>query len=153
MKNIIIISKKIFILFLFSIYFETTEAKTIECENIGEGGWFVGKVKTCWMNDGTSIGHKHVTVSTFDASVKSLSFWNNKDIQYLPDQVNENFPNLIGYSADECSIKEISKGNFMGLNKLILLDLRHNKIEKIESYVFEDLQELRDLRLSKKKTF
>lgn len=74
---------------------------------------------------------------------------NNKNHVYLPVNISEALPNLEGYIAAHCSIKEISMENFRGLNKLKTLYLFDNLIEKIPTDAFNDLIELDFLSLRK----
>lgn len=82
-------------------------------------------------------------------SILGLSFYSNKQISFLPVQVDVTFPKLVGYSAGSCSIKTISKTNFKNLRNLKDLSLRMNQIETIENDTFEDLIALEVLWLGK----
>jgi Leucine-rich repeat (LRR) protein len=73
----------------------------------------------------------------------------NSKITHLPVGVVEAFPSLIGYSATLCSIKIVSKENFVGLKQLKYLSLDFNQIEQINSETFGDLVSLEVLRLGK----
>lgn len=95
----------------------------------------------------TTIDEVNVIISTNDNTVKALELETNKNIFFLPVKVAENFPNLVGYSAWECSLKEISKENFAGLNKLKILELSRNAIEAIADDTFADLTDLSYLYL------
>jgi Leucine rich repeat len=74
-----------------------------------------------------------------------LDFNSNKNIRYLPENVVENFPLLIGYYAESCTITEILRKHFKGLLKLKVLILDKNQIEKIENSAFDDLVSLENL--------
>lgn len=103
------------------------------------------------MSESTSINESGVKMSTRnDETVKGLYFAGNTKILHLPDNVAESFPNLEGYFASRCSLKEITKRNFNGLVKLRGLFLHHNEIEKIEDDTFEGLLALESLYLGKK---
>lgn len=76
--------------------------------------------------------HRDETVEGFDA------FGNDK-LENLPKNIDDNFPNLIILVAGRCSIKEIAKVNFEGLDKLQRLYLYHNQIEKISDDTFKHI--------------
>lgn len=83
--------------------------------------------------------------------VKGFMANNNKNLEFLPVDVSENFPNLLAYSASRCCLKGLVYSNFKGLTSLQHLDLQHNKIESVESKNFLDLRSLRFLKLSSNK--
>jgi Leucine-rich repeat (LRR) protein len=131
-----------------------SEAQQIACEIIENGGWTaqgLGWVKTCWMSKTERIDKQDVKISSErDELVQALQFHDSKSIFYLPINVDEKFPNLVVYYAGSCSIKKISKQNFIGLSSLKVLILEQNQIEQIPSETFNDLISLERLWLSKK---
>lgn len=127
-----------------------TTAVRIKCDNFSEFdlGYSDGILKSCNMETSTSISSTGITInSARDETITRMSFSNNKNIFYLPDDVNENFPNLLRYNAKRCSITLITKTNFKGLNKLVKLNLWGNQLEKITSDTFKDLVDLQVLKL------
>lgn len=128
------------------------ETKEVSCENVSSSTLrdFVESVKTCFMDKTTSIDTKNVTISTLDNLIGGLDLTDNKNIFFLPVGVSEKFPNLLGYIARKVSIKEISRSNFKGMDKLKFLNLYGNQIEKITSETFIDLKNLEKLYLGKK---
>lgn len=94
------------------------------------------------------MNERNVTISTHDKSIGALVFYSNTNIFYLPVGVDQSFPNLLGYEAEHCAIKIISRQNFKRLKKLKFLFLAHNQIEKISSNTFNDLKYLTRLDLS-----
>jgi Leucine-rich repeat (LRR) protein len=84
-----------------------------------------------------------------DTAIRGIDFFGNSKISYLPVKINEAFPNLLGYSAGNCSIKTISKENFEGLSNLRELLLFENFIKKIPGDTFEDLVALEFVNLGK----
>jgi Leucine rich repeat len=126
------------------------KSKEIACESIKVAKDRVKNDETtCFMNDKTAIDTKDVTISIRHYSVETLTFHSNKKISYLPVNIDKNFPNLTRYDASFCNISEVSRNNFKGLKKLIILILDHNQIEKIEDESFKDLTEMTHLDLGK----
>lgn len=79
--------------------------------------------------------------------VKGIYFVRNTAIEFLPVFVYQKFPNLQGYAAYNCSIREISKKNFERLTRLVNIFLLGNKLEKIPSDTFDDLINLEVINL------
>lgn len=70
--------------------------------------------------------------------VIGIVFDYNFKIFYLPEKVHKKFPNLQGISAENCSVKSISRNNFAKLPSLSVLLLNGNKITAITSDTFVD---------------
>lgn len=138
-----------FLLSLFAV-FNSITSNEISCEKEGLHDWDfnVAKVKTCFMDKTTLINQTNVTIANVDDSFKGLSFEGNKNIRFLPVQVAEKIPNLLTYNARKCSVEDVSKENFKGLNKLKILHLAHNQIVVVPIDVFSDLSDLKALFLS-----
>lgn len=103
------------------------------------------------MDKTTAINSSDFTIaSASNDSVFGLHFYNNKKISFLPVGVDNRFQNLVYIRADSCSIKSITKANFVNLSKLKYVTLKSNQIEKIMSDTFYDLTSLEYLSLSKK---
>jgi hypothetical protein len=130
--------------------FDYIEGAQVACERFDStvyGNYFM--LRRCQMDDATVINEDDVTISTADNSVRVLSFYNNKKINFLPIQVSEKFPKLIIYSASSCSVKTISRKHFAGM-KIEQIFLHKNQIEKINSDVFQDLVSLEHLDICTK---
>lgn len=129
------------------------EACKVSCESISDHlrHPYIGTLKTCWMKETTSINSTGVTVSTSDDSIGALDFEWNKKIFYLPEYLGEKFPNIVVYHAPGCSIKKVSRTNFIGLSRLRVLHLNYNQIEMIKKDTFDDLIALDYLDLRKYK--
>jgi Leucine rich repeat len=127
-----------------------SKAKFIDCEETNTIEFEKTSVLVCDMTNRTEIdSYAAMITATRNKSITGLSFTNNENIFFLPENVAEKFPNLLLYTAAKCSIKEVSCQNFKGLKYLKWLILQHNQIEKIKSNTFEDLQELDWIALSK----
>lgn len=86
---------------------------------------------------------------TRDNKVTGLTFENNKNINYLPINLHENFPNLFGLDGRDCSIRQITNDNFRGLKFLKQIWLSKNNIEIIASNTFEENKHLEYVSLGK----
>jgi Leucine rich repeat len=156
-KNLLItwnFHRKLVLLVLFGNIFGVFGAVTpnmVSCENVTQASWPspVGAVNTCWMQNTVSITIPETSILPRDVSVLGLALGGNKNVFYLPVKVAESFPNLLAYSAGNCSLKEIRSENFQGLTKLKYLRLRYNQIEIIATNTFLDLVNLEILELRK----
>lgn len=105
--------------------------------------------KNCFFDNTTVIDSNGYAVSSnVDRKIKGFIFDDNSKVSYLPDCVNTKFPNLVSYSAGKCGIKSVSKRNFDGLNKLQMIFLYSNQIERIDDDTFEGLERLDTIVLS-----
>lgn len=129
----------------------TATAQNVVCEKIEINHWpHAGSTKTCTL--------KEVTIDQLDARINSsideamvgLDFHSNKKVFYLPIDVHEIFPGLQVYSASHCSIKKITRRNFMQLKKMKVIWLTGNQIERISSDAFDDLTAMVELQMSEK---
>lgn len=80
--------------------------------------------------------------------VKAFEVPNLKAVEYLPENISENFANLVIYEAVNCSIKSLNEFNFKNLHKLTNLNLAGNLLTEISSKVFLDLKKLKKLTLN-----
>lgn len=109
-------------------------------------------LQTCFMDGETIIDELGTMISSIlKKSVTEVFFDRNKNIEFLPENIYEKFPNIVSYTAWDCALNSVSKVNFKSLSKLRRLALNNNKIQRIESDTFEDLKALELLMLSKRK--
>lgn len=130
-----------------------SKADEVSCDFIENLNWSIypGGFETCSMMTNVKIHTPDTSIaSNYDDEFEAIQFDENHEIKFLPVNVSEHFPNLIGISAWKCSIKTISKKNFEGLTQLIALGLGFNEIEVIDAHTFEDLTSLRKLYLRKR---
>lgn len=117
----------------------------LECESYGRCH---ESSSCCIMRIFSETDTPEPTIFDVDNQIDGIDFSENKRIVFLPILVHETFPNLIGYYAFHCSIREISKKNFDKLSRLEDLNLNSNHIERIKSDTFEDLVSLTQLHIS-----
>lgn len=85
-----------------------------------------------------------------DETVEAFYVRENTKIEFLPTNFGNVFPNLVGLAAFNCSIKEISQENFRGLDKLRVLWLVYNQIEKIYGDTFDGIPAVEQIHLGEK---
>lgn len=119
------------------------------CEKIEKHSYWSITNPTCVMTATTVINSVGFLITTpRNDSVEGFLSIFNKKIEYLPENMAEQFPNLVFIQAQDCSIKAISKQNLKNLKRLRFLALIQNSITKIESDTFGDLLALEELWLS-----
>lgn len=121
------------------------QVKYVQCEKKDDRG----RIVTCFMKNITSIDSPGCIISPRAETIGALYFDKNKKIRFLPDKAANAFPNLLFYSAWQCSLTEVFKSNFERLSNLTELSLHSNQIEKNSSDTFEDLTSLWNLILCK----
>lgn len=127
-----------------------TQSNELKCDAVKSHNYYnVGVLKTCFVQTKTAILVDTVTFAQKDETIKALDLLNNLQISFLPIKVFENFPQLVTYKAEQCSIKSLSNTNFVKLHELKQLRLGGNKIESIGDNTFEGLIALEYLDLSK----
>lgn len=145
-------NKLLFIVVLASVAYQAL-AKEVKCESVLNRNFSSGGVEntlSCLMNKTTVIDSIGFTISTpRNETIGALEMNNNSKIRFLPEEVGEQFPNLLAYYAFSCSLTEVSKINFQSLFNLKVLVLNSNKIENIAVNTFEDLKSLVVLNLGK----
>lgn len=123
-------------------------AKQVPCEQVYSRGWSVGDLKTCFMQNTTTIDARDFKISTTrDEAVEAITYEENKKISYLPLEAYKKFPNLQAYAAWGCSIKIVKRDNFKNLYRMKLINLSQNQIEMLFSDTFEGLLLLEEIYL------
>jgi hypothetical protein len=89
--------------------------------------------------------------SPVNSSLQAFRALDKLEVEFLPENLSEKFPNLIVISIMNCSVETISRSHFKGLHELIVLYLSHNKIETIDKNAFKDNQKLVKLTLKDNK--
>ena len=89
-----------------------------------------------------------IKLTPYSPYIQGLKIEDDKQANYLPENIAESFPNLIQLSAKNSSLMTISKNDLNKLKKLRTLDLSENEIKTIEPEAFSDLVSLEELDLS-----
>lgn len=140
--------RSILIVLLLKLVSSSTD--NITCEEIRHADKSgINLQKECLMTKTTEIISRGYTFATpSDEAVESIVFAYNKMIKYLPEKIQETFPNLKIVDAASCAIRSIWMENFMHLQKLSKIFLDGNQIERIERNTFEGLSSLTEIYLS-----
>lgn len=86
----------------------------------------------------TAVNSTNFTLtSARDETIEGFYARDSTKMEFLPTNLGDVFPSLIGLSAQNCSIKEISKEYLKGLSELRWLWLKMNQIQKIDDDTFE----------------
>jgi Leucine rich repeat len=126
----------------------------ISCEKADDFVWdHAGAQHTCYLNLKTVIKSPDATIKYRDVTVQGIYFHKNKNVEFLPMNISEKFPNLVVYAASMCSVKALKTENFRKLFKLRHLWLEYNHIEEIASDSFMDLKSLERIELRECKSF
>lgn len=137
-------------LFFTSLITFSNGAGQVPCDSVDVAAFAISVLKTCFMQHSTVVDAPDFIISTpRDETVEGLRFTHNKNIFFLPTETAKTFPNLIMYSAWNCSIKVVKKENFKNLNTIVAIYLSDNQIETVSSDTFEDLTSLEMISLSK----
>lgn len=142
------------LLFIIAGVFWCQADGRISCERIECISWdcciSANPLRTCFMDATTEMSEPLTNItSRRDFAVEGLWMQGNKKVNFLPHNTAKIFPNLLGLTAAQCSIKTIAYENFKKLYKLRMLLIGYNEIEEIESGTFEDLRSLQSLNLGK----
>jgi hypothetical protein len=108
---------------------------------------FVYHQKSCYLQETNSLNFS--VSEDKDETVRGLWLQRKRSFLSLPLKVHEQFPNLVVYGADECSIKTVGKVHFEKLVMLRRLNLRDNQLVEIQNGTFDDLVALEYLELRK----
>ena len=150
-------SLRLVLVVLLTVFLSVTQKASadskISCEIILDfDAGLNGILKSCDVSSSVKINSTKARFSDVsNQAVSRLHLSNNKNIFFLPENIDEKFPNLLQYEAKYCEILIITKTNLKNLGKLRKLNLWGNKIEKIPNDVFQDLVGLEVLSLGKLK--
>lgn len=130
---------------LFSTAFATMKLST----SCSESRWpyFDANLLTCRVNMRKIITQFSIISSPNNMSVTAISIKNEKDIEFIPVNIDEKYPNLIAFQARNCSIGSLNEHIFNNLSDLKLINLAHNKIITVGNNIFDDQNMLEYLEL------
>lgn len=141
-----------YLVLCISVFGEATCNKTVTCI-IRDNNWsYYGKtLKTCEVKNQAIQSEGYVLKAKPDTSVKAFSIKNNKYVKFIPENLSENFPELMAISIKNCSVKNLYAKPFKNLRKLQILLVKENEIEYVPGDAFIDLINLEHLELKNNK--
>lgn len=123
----------VLVLIGFAVILPSTSAAG-SCEKIEIKEWNIhGTFKTCFMRETINESDNFLITSDRDETIEGFNAGGKGKLE---QNIGDKFPNLVVLDADSCSIKNITKENFRGLNKLRQLRLDNNEIETIDDDTF-----------------
>lgn len=122
-----------FVIFLLIAQCQTRQMSCDELESDFDGD------KHCLMTKSSNNDSDSKVSNEKDEKVLYIDFSRNKNVEFLPVSIFENFPNLFSYRAERCEIKKVEYRNFAKLFHLHSLNLNGNKIKAISLDTFIDL--------------
>lgn len=105
-------------------------------------------LKTCGIENLTTATENVFIDSPKNLKVEGLSIQLKREVEFLPKNISESFPRLIGISVSYCGLKTVTDNCFEGLKNLRYLCLDENYIEIIATEAFRDLTKLKQLSLN-----
>lgn len=107
-------------------------------------------LKTCRLDtyDKTEIDSPDsVLASEVDEKMTEIFADDNRNIEFLPTNMHEKFPNLMSISVWFCRLRNVSSTTFKNLKFLVRLALNGNFLENFDEGTFTDLVSLKYLYL------
>lgn len=117
----------------------------IEKEYFGVSG---EESKSCVIKNQKTNREDFIIDNKLDSEGKTFNISFNSQIEFLPENVADSFPDLIYYFGQSCAVKCVNEKHFKGLHELKELYLNDNRIKTIVSDSFKDLAKLEILNLN-----
>jgi len=89
----------------------------------------------------TITGSNSEVVVTIE-DVEYIEIKNMKSVEYLPDKIGFFFPKLGYLSVENTNLKNISRSNFKGMEKLWTVSFNKNQLTNLNEDLFEDVPNL-----------
>lgn len=103
-------------------------------------------LRTCVV-DQIINGDDFIIASPFNATIEHFFIDDDRDVNYMPRQIIEKFPNLKQITMTRTELSVVQNYFFKSMRKLQFLALSLNKITTLESNAFEDLTSVEKLWL------
>jgi Leucine-rich repeat (LRR) protein len=132
----------------------TTNAATLKCTFEYRSWGIVGEIYICTVEDNGIFDGSRVTIDRIEgehidgktnADVQGFSIEEIPNVNYIPEGLEESFPNLISIDIMSAQLKEIKQTDVKKFPKLIRLDLSNNNIKIIEKDLFKYNPQLREI--------
>lgn len=69
----------------------------------------------------------------------------SKELKFIPRDLIRWFPNLLDVTIINCGIEKVSREDFIGLGKLKVLNLSHNKLTSLPDDLFADMKNIEEI--------
>ena len=119
---------------------------SIEYLSLGETN-----LQVCFINYQKIDGEGFSIDGDSNHVVQAFYIKSNKEVEFLPENIDGSFPGLFLYEIWNCSIKTVNVKHFKGLKRLEALALAFNEIKSIDGDSFKDLTNLLSLKLNSNK--
>jgi hypothetical protein len=97
--------------------------KSITCSFSNSEWFYLNRTfRTCNVENQAINSVGYTIISSVDSTLEGFSLKNNPEVQFLPDNLSQKFPNLTAVNVFNCSIKSVDEHHFKGLHDLITLD-------------------------------
>ncbi|KAL7026929.1 hypothetical protein ACKWTF_005238 [Chironomus riparius] len=83
-----------------------------------------------------------------DSKIKEFKIENNENVEFLPENIGELFPNLQKLTVRNTSVSEIPGDIFKKLHKLKTLELPNNQLSELDPEILSDAPILEEVNLS-----
>jgi Leucine-rich repeat (LRR) protein len=124
----------------------------LSCEYESSNWIYVNKtLEGCRISNQTIKDKAAIIESGFIGSYKAFNIKNDKNVEFIPTNIGEKFPNIVALQIFNCSIRKIGSKHFNNLHKLIQLTFTKNEIAEVDDKPFEDQTKLEWLGLAENK--
>ncbi|CRK99745.1 CLUMA_CG013076, isoform A [Clunio marinus] len=114
------------------------------CSWLGVGNKYTSIIDSCSITEPNTIIQKtngnHLNGKS-DEDVEAIYFMNTT-LNYFPQGLNKNFPNLKAVGIDICGLKSITRRDLDGLENIQMLWCDNNKITSLPDNLFENMNKL-----------
>lgn len=127
----------------------TTNTCVITCKREkGTWQWLARVLQTCHIKNQPANDANCWISPEETLAVQGLMINNNREVKFLPIEVNRMIPQLLAFEAKSCSVKSVESKHFKNMTSLAYLNLENNEISDISGDAFDDLIGLRHLSLA-----
>lgn len=123
----------------------------LSCTTYSRSNNSLDKWKSCNIEYPKIVNGHFKILSPSDPTVEAIMVMKKHQVNNIPEDIGEKFPNLQKFTVTSCSVALINNKHFRDLSKLSILNLRKNEIAVIEPDAFKDLLNLDVLNLGHNK--
>lgn len=112
---------------------------------------FAGNIKSCVVSSLDPITSPDTTITSVNGEFEPTDYEGliieNKTVHFLPEGIQDFFPQMIRMKISNCQLKSVDRGDFAGLPNLKNLHLDHNDLIILEGDLFHRNPKLEHLNL------